>query len=192
MCLSCQVHVHVHTWHQGCSFFLQLQRINSKETIRKILIFFFILTLDLHRNCSCYQQLATVVEQPAANHNRKTDQLGSSSDGREVGLLHGEGQAVPGEDQKGAFPPVTAMASPSLDKWDKPFQVSSPVICPPDTAVSTDHYSHAKKHPTEGAEYEGYAIQESGGTGEFLLIIWLKVCETIYYTCAPAYIIIYP
>lgn len=124
-----------------------------------------------------------MVEQPAANH-RKTDQLGSSSDGREVGLLHGEGQAVFGEDQKCAFPPVAAMGSASLHKWDKPFQVSSPVICPSDTAVGTGHYSHTKKQPTEGAEYDGYAIQESRGTGEFLLIIWLKVCETLYYTCA--------
>ena len=126
----------------------------------------------------CYQQW--VLQKPEAEHIQLgTDQAGSSSDGRESGLLHNGDQVM--APQSCTTPLVAAVGSLSLDKGGKePLQESSSVNprCSLDTAV-TGHCSQAlpnsgvlKKHPTEGAENEG-AFQECGGTAEFLIVQYL-------------------
>ena len=122
----------------------------------------------------CYQQW--VLQKPEAKHIQlETDQAGSSSDGRESGLLHNGDQVM--APQSWATPLVAAVGSLYLDKGGKEPLQESP-SCSFDTAV-TGHCSQAlpnsgvlKKHPTEGAENES-AFQECGGTAEFVIVQYL-------------------
>ena len=122
----------------------------------------------------CYQQW--VLQKPEAEHIQLgTDQAGSSSDGRESGLLHNGDQVM--APQSWATPLVAAVGSLYLDKGGKEPLQESP-SCSFDTAV-TGHCSQAlpnsgvlKKHPTEGAENES-AFQECGGTAEFVIVQYL-------------------